>query len=228
MAEFDLNIVSGDIIIDVAEERCVVVGIVPSPGGKSVIVILAVELQSLDVFLDDMFELGGASPVLDVKSALIVAVDAVDNLIILNFELLDFAIFFIFLVILLVGEDGAALVLVFLALPGALLVFHFCDHVGFKPAGEFQQFGDVFPVDGTAIVDKLFMLHQILLVLVEQGVHVIVLQHEAEFHRQEIISHECHQQHQIVDDVLYFATLHAGKDLFELLFEVFPKDVDHH
>ncbi len=58
MFDVNLDIIVGlEVVVDVCKERCIVKGVKPGPGGESLIIVKAIELQSFDIALDDVFKL---------------------------------------------------------------------------------------------------------------------------------------------------------------------------
>ena len=76
--------------MNIGEKRSVVEGIKPVPGGKSLIIVSAVEIESFYILFDDFDEFQVGKIVGDTEPAFVIGVHAIDNFIILNFEFLYF------------------------------------------------------------------------------------------------------------------------------------------
>lgn len=63
-------------------------GIVPGPRGEAFVIVLTVKLQSLDVLQNDLLKLLRPKPILDIESARVVILNALNDLIVLYLELL--------------------------------------------------------------------------------------------------------------------------------------------
>lgn len=107
------------------------------------------------------------------------------------------------------------------------MCLHFADHVGFESFGQFEQFADIGPINHALVVDVLLVLQQVFLILFEQCVEVAVFQDKAKLVGQEVVAHEGHQQHKVVDYLLHGAGLHFGEYFRVLCLEVLSEDVDH-
>lgn len=193
LLELHVDLVAANVVVNVTEEGSVVERIVPAPRRQSFVVILAVELQSLYVLDDDVFELLRVEAVLNVKPTLVVALDASHYFVVLHFELLELAVLHLRLlaILVLLIEDSAVVVIV-VGLPGLPLGLHLTDHVCLKPPCQFEQFGDVAPVDAALIVDVVLVFEQVFAVLFEEGVEVTVFEDEAKLVGEEVVADEGH------------------------------------
>lgn len=173
----------GDVVINIAEEGSVVERIEPAPRRKTFVIILAVELQSLDVLHNDLLEFLGVQSVLNVEPALVIAFNSLHNFIILHFKLLQLTVISLrrlLRFLLFVKNRPFMPITNLLAFP---LRFHLTYHVGFKSACQFEQFGNIRPVNDALVVDVVLVLKQVLAVLFEEGIEMTVLQDETEFIR---------------------------------------------
>lgn len=106
-------------------------GIVPGPRGETLVVVLAIKLQSLDVFDNDFLKLLRAQSVLNFEPACVVIFDALNDLVILHLEFLQLAVILLGGVIcaFFLVEDTPIIVG---GLPAFPLSLHLADHVGFE------------------------------------------------------------------------------------------------
>lgn len=106
------------------------------------------------------------------------------------------------------------------------LDLHLANSVGLKLFGHLKQIEHILPVYGSFVVDELLMLFQILLIAVEECVHVVVLEHKTEFHWQKIIANEGHEKDEVVDDVLNSTARHYLHLRLKLTFQILPQYIN--
>ncbi|MFM7856368.1 MAG: hypothetical protein ACKO96_31715, partial [Flammeovirgaceae bacterium] len=79
--------------------------------------------------------------------------------------------------------------------------------------------GAILPVYFSLIVDETLMLLQIIFIVIEKYIHVIVLKHKAELNRQKVITNKCHQQNEVIYNILNSTIFNLSNLLSKLAFE---------
>lgn len=109
----------------------------------------------------------------------------------------------------------------------SLLFYHLVNHLCLEFLTDFKQFVHILPIDSATIVDKDLIFSQVSLVADKQVLDVIVFESETELQRQKVITHKCHQQYQVINNLLNVRSFQLFQDVSELLLKIFPQNVNH-
>lgn len=128
-------------LINITEQRSIVIWIKPLPGRKSLIIVLTVKFKTLDIFLHYIFKFMGTRSVLNIEATAIVALYSLYNFAILDLEFLELAVLRLLSVLLLIVENCSITFgfrCVVMLRTRSTSIFHLTYHIRFKSLGKLQ------------------------------------------------------------------------------------------
>lgn len=122
-------------LINITEQRSIVIWIKPLPGRKSLIIVLTVKFKTFDIFLHYIFKFMGTRSVLNIEATAIVALYSLYNFAILDLEFLELAVLRLLSVLLLIVKNCSITFrfrCVVMLRTRSTSIFHLTYHIRFK------------------------------------------------------------------------------------------------